>query len=102
MKGVYADNWMSSKCSFRLKNSSGKYHLAGVPNQDMIMRVFLNGERGEVYRLTSNKYEQFEFEIGGENGTRLNLRFSKFFQDPEKRKLSFLIYDTNLFMPYDL
>lgn len=102
VKGVYADNWISPKCSFRLNDSSGKYHLAGVPNDDMIMRVFLNGERGEVYRLTSNKYEQFEFEISGENGTRLDLRFSKFFQDPQKRKLSFLIYDTDLFMPYDL
>ena len=102
VKGVYADNWMSSKCSFRLNNSNGKYHLGGVPNQDMIMRVFLNGERCEVYRLTSNKYEQFEFEIGVENGTRLELRFSKFFQDPQKRKLSFLIYDTDLFMPYDI
>jgi len=102
IKGIYEDNWMSPKCSFRLASSNGKYHLAGVPNQDMNMRVFLNGERGEVYRLRSNKYEQFEFEVGRENGTRLELRFSKWYEDPQKRKLSFLIYDTDLFMPYDL
>ena len=102
VKGVYADNWISPKCSFRLNSAQAKFHLAGVPNQDMKMRVFLNGKQSEVYRLTSNKYEQFEFETGGENKTRLDLRFSKFFQDPQKRKLSFLIYDTDLFMPYDL
>ena len=37
-----------------------------------------------------------------ENGTRLELRFSKFVKDSQKRKLSFLIYDTDLVMPYDL
>ena len=102
VKGVYEDNWISPKCSIRLNSSKRKYHLAGVPNQDMIMRVFVNGESGEVYQLTSNKYEQFEFEVAGENGTRLDLRFTRFFPDPQKRKLSFLIYDTDLFMPYDL
>ncbi|MCF8143841.1 MAG: glycosyltransferase [Deltaproteobacteria bacterium] len=102
VKGVYQDNWISPKCCFRLNNSNGKYHLAGVPNQDMSMRVLLNGKQGDAYQLISNKYEQFEFEIGGENGTRLELRFSKWFEDPHKRKLSFLIYDTDLFMPYDL
>ena len=102
VKGVYADNWISPKCSFRLNNSNGKYHLAGVPNQDMIMRVFLNGERGEVYRLTSNKYEQFEFEVNGEKKNKLKLRFSKWFEGPQKRRQSFLIYDTDLFMPYDI
>jgi len=66
------------------------------------MRVFLNGKQSEVYQLRSNKYEQFEFEVDGENGIRLDLRFSKFFPDPQKRKLSFLIHDTDLFMPYDL
>ena len=102
VKGVYADNWISPKCRFRLNNSNSKYHLAGIPNQDMEMRVFLNGERGEVYQLTSNRYQQFEFEVGMENGTRLELRFSKFFKDSQKRKLSFLIHDTDLLMPYDL
>ena len=68
----------------------------------MMMRVFLNGERGEVYQLTSNKYEQFEFEVGRESGTRLELRFSRFFRKPQKRKLSFLIHETDLFMPYDV
>ena len=66
------------------------------------MRVFLNGERGEVYQLTSNKHQQFEFEADMGNGTRLELRFSKFVKDSQKRKLSFLIYDTDLLMPYDL
>ena len=102
VKGVYEDNWISSKCSVRLNDSNGKYHLAGVPNQDMMMRVFLNGKRGEVYRLTSNKYEQFEFEVNGEKEKKLELRFSKGSKDPQKRKLSFLIYDTDLFMPYDI
>ena len=102
VKGVYPDNWISPKCRFNLNNSKRKYHLAGVPNQDMVMRVFLNGERGEVYQLTSNKHQEFEFEVDMENGTRLELRFSKFVKDPEKRKLSFLIYDTDLLMPYDL
>ena len=102
VKGVYSDNWISPKCSFHLSSSNRKYYLAGVPNQDMAMRVFLNGERGQVYQLTSNKYQQFEFEADMENGTRLELRFSKFFKDSQKRKLSFLIYDTNLVMPYDL
>lgn len=102
VKGVYGDNWISPKCSFNLNNSKRKYHLAGVPNQDMVMRVFLNGERGEVYQLTSKKHQEFEFEVDMENGTRLELRFSKFFKDPQNRKLSFLIYDTDLLMPYDL
>ena len=66
------------------------------------MRVFLNGEGGEVYHLTSNKYQQFEYEVDMENGTRMELHFSKFFKDPQKRKLSFLIHETYTFMPYDL
>ena len=55
VKGVYSDNWASPKCSFNLSNSNRKYHLEGIPNQDMVMRVFLNGEHGKVYPLTSNK-----------------------------------------------
>jgi glycosyltransferase involved in cell wall biosynthesis len=102
VKGVYADNWMSPKCSFRLNDSNGKYHLAGVPNQDMMMHTFLNGKLVEAHQLTSNKYEQFEFESRAKGETRLELRFSRSFEDPKKRKLSFLIYDTDIFMPYDL
>jgi len=102
VKGVYADNWMSPKCRIRLDQSNGKYHLAGVPNQDMTMLIVVNGKRGESHHLTSNKYEQFEFELGAESEARLDLRFSKWFEDSHKRRLSFLIYDTDLFMPYDL
>jgi len=102
VKGVYADNWMSPKCKIRLDPSNGKFHLAGVPNEDMTMLVLVNGKRGETYQLTSNKYERFEFEISAESGARLELHFSKWFEDSHKRKLSFLIYDTDLFMPYDL
>jgi len=102
VKGVYPDNWISSKGSFSLNNLNTRYYLAGIPNQDMVMRVFLNGKRDKVYRLTANKYERFEFEVDGENESRLELRFSKWFKDPEKRKLSFLIHDTDLFMAYDL
>jgi len=102
VKGVYEDNWLSPKCSIRLNTSNGKYHLSGVPNQDMMMHAYVNGKRWKAYQLTSHKHEKFEFEIGTERETRLELRFSKWFEDSHERKLSFLVYDTDLFMPYDL
>jgi glycosyltransferase involved in cell wall biosynthesis len=104
VQGFLSDNWLEPTCRVALKKRWTGYalRLAGVAPVDTTLQVRVDGRLVQTVPLRAKQYETVRFHLEPGCGKRLTLHFSDYVSDPVKRKLSFLVQDTNLFTESDL
>lgn len=103
--GFWPDNnWLGPACRIFLKNRTPgqELRLAGIAPVDMKLTIKTQGKVIGVYPLRAGQCETISFNVETESDQQLLLRFSRHIVDPAKRRLSFLLMETNLFSEQDV
>jgi hypothetical protein len=104
VSGFTGDNWLAPACTVRLRGRgpARELYLAGVPAADMELEVALGGQRLARAALPAQAPARVCFRLPNGAGGRLTLRFSRHVADGYGRRVSFRVFDTNLFSEKDL
>lgn len=104
VSGFWPDNWLEPDCRILLKTTTpGRLlHVAGRPFEDMTMTIIAGGKVVGSHDLKANDYVKIQLPSSVEPGTELRLKFSRHHLDTARRRISFLVQDTNLFAEADL
>ena len=103
VKGFWPDNWLEPRLTItpKLRARGEVLHIAGVAPIDQTMTI-VAGNR-EICRcdFKAHQYKKVSFPADLAGAERISIRFSFFVEDPAKRKLAFLLQDTNVFSEQD-
>ncbi|MDJ0889470.1 MAG: glycosyltransferase [Desulfobacterales bacterium] len=101
--GFESDNWLGPTVAVAPSERvcGHSLHIAGIAPVDQVMSV-ISGEK-EVFAFTFEKqqYKKVTFPSEAIGNKQLTLQFSEFTEDISKRRLSFLLQDTNIFTEED-
>ena len=103
VKGFWPDNWLEPKLTIPPKSRArGQVlHLAGVAPIDQTMTVAVGDRKICKCDFEAHQYMKVSFLADLVGGERISIRFSSFVEDPGKRRLAFLLQDTNVFSEQD-
>ncbi|MDZ7698225.1 MAG: glycosyltransferase [Deltaproteobacteria bacterium] len=104
VSGLWSDNWLGPRCSF-FKNETSLVSddlIGGIPAIDMDLTVKLDNKEVLRKSLKEKTYESIRFSIDPNGYKRIQLNFSRHVLDPARRRLSFLLFETNLFREEDI
>jgi glycosyltransferase involved in cell wall biosynthesis len=101
--GFLSDNWIEPTLTVApKKRASGQIlHLAGIAPVDLIMSVRAGGKEIHKFTFNKNQYEKASFPADLIGNERIDIQFSGFVKDNAKRRLAFLLQDTNIFSEQD-
>ncbi len=103
VKGFWPDNWLAPKLTIPPKSRApGQVlHLAGVAPIDQTMTVAAGDREICKCDFEAHQYTKVSFLADLAGGKRISIQFSSFVEDPGKRRLAFLLQDTNVFSEQD-
>src|SRR5262249_46393246 len=104
VQGFWSDNWLEPTCKIRVINrlTGHALRLAGTAPVDSTVQVLVDGLVVKTLPLQAKKYETIDFHLAPALAKVVTLKFSRFISDHHRRRLAFLVQDTNLFMEQDL
>jgi hypothetical protein len=104
VRGFWSDNWLEPTCKIILKSrlTGHALRLGGTAPIDSTLQVLLDGRLVKTAPLQANSYATVDLPITASSGKVVTLKFSHFVSDQHRRRLAFLLQDTNLFMEQDL
>jgi len=104
VKGFWPDNWLEPRLTImpRLRASGEVLHIAGVAPIDQIMTIVAGNREIRRFDFKAHQYKKVSFPADLTGAERISIRFSFFVEDPAKRKLAFLLQDTNVFSEQDI
>ncbi len=106
VEGFFHDNWMQPHSSIVVqpRGSGQKVRHVGMSPCDMKVTVEINQKVVGAYALRAGKTQAIgeDIPLDGNGPVRLRFRFSDHIVDTSRRKLSFLVTETNLFGESDL
>jgi len=100
--GLWDDNWLGpvAQVYLKRKNPGQIFHLAGLPAEDMTVKIKIDRQANRTIRAHKNELTQIE--IDAEVGQKVLLEFSKSRRDQKGRFITFQVTDTNLFAEHDV
>jgi glycosyltransferase involved in cell wall biosynthesis len=103
VKGFWPDNWLEPKLTIMPKaRARGQVlHIAGVAPIDQTMTVAAGDKEICKCDFKAHQYKKVTFPADLADAQRISIRFSSFVETPTKRKLAFLLQDTNVFSEQD-
>jgi glycosyltransferase involved in cell wall biosynthesis len=103
VQGFWPDNWLEPKLTITPKARvlGQALHIAGVAPIDQTMTVAVGEKEICQCDFKARQYKKITFPADLVDGEKINIRFSAFVEDPTKRKLAFLLQDTNVFSEQD-
>ena len=103
VKGFWPDNWLEPSLTImpRLRASGEVLHIAGVAPIDQTMTIVAGNREIRRFDFKAHQYKKVSFPADLAGAERISIRFSFFVEDPAKRKLAFLLQDTNVFSEQD-
>ncbi len=102
--GFGGDNWLAPVASIWLKDrpADEPLYLSGIAPVDMDLVVTISGEGSHRFKLHGNALETVTLpSVAAGEGKRVVLKFSGYAVTKGRRKVSFLVQDTNLFAEQD-
>lgn len=104
VKGFWPDNWLEPKLIITPKSRAGGevLHIGGVAPIDQTMTVAAGDKEICRFDFKAHQYKKVSFPADLAGAQKISIRFSSFVEDPAKRKLAFLLQDTNVFSEQDI
>jgi hypothetical protein len=101
--GWYPDNWLEQECEVWVQNATAgnRLRLVGTPPCDTTLTVTADSKLVTKQFLSGSKRQKVLFHIDPGKNRQVKLHFSHCQVDTAKRKLAFLLEDTNLFLEQD-
>jgi hypothetical protein len=101
--GFMTDNWLGPVLSIppRRRAPGHRLHVGGITPLDNVATVWAGDARIGTFPLAANQYHEISFPADAVGDQGITVRFSKHFDDAAKRRLSFLLQDTNIFAEHD-
>jgi glycosyltransferase involved in cell wall biosynthesis len=101
--GYLTDNWLEPVLFIPPRRRAPGYrlHLAGIAPLDTVATVWAGDSRIGTFPLAADQYQEISFPADAVGNKSITIRFSNYFVDGAKRRLSFLLQDTNIFAEHD-
>ena len=102
--GFLSDNWLEPRVSIppKVRAPGQVLRMAGSAAVDVEMSVRAGDREIRKYEFKANRHEKISFPADQVGNERIELLFSAFYEDAAKRKLAFLLEDTNIFSVHDV
>ena len=102
--GFGSDNWLEPmvKVAPQKRVAGHMLHIAGIAPVDLVMTI--SAEKKEVLstNFKAKQYKITTFPVDAVGNKQITIRFSGFIEDDDKRRLAFLLQDTNIFAESDI
>lgn len=101
--GFLTDNWLEPRLSIppKVRTPGELLHLAGMAPVDVEMSVMVGDRVIYECEFKAHQYTKVSFPADSVGNDRIYVHFSAFAEDSVKRKLSFLLQETNMFTEQD-